>query len=170
MNGYQTHCTVAKSLNCHGQQHLLAFYDQLAPDEKQKLPGQIDTLDFAAIAEWIARYVRSNGVIAIPSHFEPTPSYPPKPLSPQEQKKYERASQRGADLVAAGKVAAFVVAGGQGTRLGFDGLKGDFTISPVRDKTLFGIFAETILAARIAWTRPQNICKLTDLVFWAVFK
>jgi len=47
-------------------------------------------------------------------------------------------------LISAGKVAAFVVAGGQGTRLGFDGPKGDFPISPVINKTLFQIFAETI--------------------------
>ena len=154
MNGYQTHCTVAKSLSCHGQQHLLGFYEQLAPDEKQKLLGQIDALDFAAIAEWIAMYVKSNGVIAIPSHFEPAPSYPPEPLSSQEQKKYELASQRGVDLVADGKVAAFVVAGGQGTRLGFDGPKGDFPIGPVSNKTLFGIFAETILAARKKYDTP----------------
>ncbi|MHC4389598.1 MAG: UTP--glucose-1-phosphate uridylyltransferase, partial [Planctomycetota bacterium] len=39
-----------------------------------------------------------------------------------------------------------VVAGGQGTRLGFDGPKGNFPISPVRNKTLFRIFAETLAA------------------------
>ena len=154
MNRYQMHCTVAKSLNCHGQQHLLGFYEQLAPDEKQKLLSQIDALDFAAIAEWIAMYVKSNGVIVIPSHFEPAPSYPPEPLSSQEQKKYELASQRGVDLISAGKVAAFVVAGGQGTRLGFDGPKGDFPIGPVSNKTLFGIFAETILTARKKYDTP----------------
>lgn len=44
-------------------------------------------------------------------------------------------------------MAAFVVAGGQGTRLGFNGPKGDFPISPVKNKTLFQIFAEYIAAA-----------------------
>ncbi len=41
-------------------------------------------------------------------------------------------------------MAALTVAGGQGTRLGFDGPKGNFPISPIRNKTLFRIFAETI--------------------------
>jgi len=50
-------------------------------------------------------------------------------------------------LIRQGKVAAFVVAGGQGTRLGFDGPKGDFPISPVKNKTLFQIFAEYIAAS-----------------------
>jgi UDP-N-acetylglucosamine/UDP-N-acetylgalactosamine diphosphorylase len=53
----------------------------------------------------------------------------------------------GKELIHQGKVAAFVVAGGQGTRLGFDGPKGDFPISPIKNKTLFQIFAEYIAAA-----------------------
>ncbi|MHC4687659.1 MAG: UTP--glucose-1-phosphate uridylyltransferase, partial [Planctomycetota bacterium] len=52
----------------------------------------------------------------------------------------------GRKLISTGKVAAFVVAGGQATRLEFDGPKGDFPISPVKNKTLFQIFAETITA------------------------
>ena len=47
-------------------------------------------------------------------------------------------------FAADGKVAAFTVAGGQGTRLGFDGPKGAFEISPVRNKPLFQLFAEFI--------------------------
>jgi UDP-N-acetylglucosamine/UDP-N-acetylgalactosamine diphosphorylase len=52
-------------------------------------------------------------------------------------------------------VAAFVVAGGQGTRLGFDGPKGNFPISPVKNKTLFQIFAETIAAVS---KRYKTVC------------
>ncbi len=126
----------------------MAFYDQLAPDERQKLLWEIDGLDFATTADWLEKYVPGNDAIAIPDRFEPAPSYPPMPTSPEQREKYQQATQFGADLISAGKVAAFVVAGGQGTRLGFDGPKGDFPISPIKDKTLFRIFAETILAAR----------------------
>jgi UDP-N-acetylglucosamine/UDP-N-acetylgalactosamine diphosphorylase len=52
--------------------------------------------------------------------------------------------QQGARAIREGKVAALTVAGGQGTRLGFDGPKGAFPISPVREKTLFQLFAEQI--------------------------
>jgi UDP-N-acetylglucosamine/UDP-N-acetylgalactosamine diphosphorylase len=48
-----------------------------------------------------------------------------------------------------------VVAGGQGTRLGFDGPKGDFPISPVRNRTLFQIFADVI---RATCQKYQAVC------------
>jgi UDP-N-acetylglucosamine/UDP-N-acetylgalactosamine diphosphorylase len=62
-------------------------------------------------------------------------------------------------LISRGKVAALTVAGGQGTRLGFDGPKGNFPISPVRHKTLFRIFAETIraVAQRYGATCPWYV-------------
>src|SRR5207249_11511288 len=49
-------------------------------------------------------------------------------------------------LVREGKVGAFLVAGGQGTRLGYDGPKGEFPITPVKNKPLFQVFAEQLLA------------------------
>jgi UDP-N-acetylglucosamine/UDP-N-acetylgalactosamine diphosphorylase len=51
-----------------------------------------------------------------------------------------------------GKVGAFLVAGGQGTRLGYDGPKGEFPVTPIRQKPLFQVFAEQILA----WSREAG--------------
>lgn len=49
-------------------------------------------------------------------------------------------------LLSQGKVGAVVLAGGQGTRLGLDGPKGTFPISPVKKKSLFQILSEKTLA------------------------
>jgi UDP-N-acetylglucosamine/UDP-N-acetylgalactosamine diphosphorylase len=38
------------------------------------------------------------------------------------------------------------VAGGQGTRLGYDGPKGEFPVTPIKNKPLFQVFAEQLLA------------------------
>jgi len=49
-------------------------------------------------------------------------------------------------MLAAGEVAVVIVAGGQGTRLGFDGPKGCYPIGPVSDRSLFQIHAEKVTA------------------------
>ena len=54
---------------------------------------------------------------------------------------------RGRKLIRQGKVGCLIVAGGQGTRLGFNGPKGMFPISVIKHKTLFQLFAEKTLAA-----------------------
>jgi UDP-N-acetylglucosamine/UDP-N-acetylgalactosamine diphosphorylase len=43
------------------------------------------------------------------------------------------------------------VAGGQGTRLGFNGPKGCYPITPVEEKSLFQLFAEKILALQLRY-------------------
>jgi len=135
---------IKKLLEKHKQLHLLAFWEQLKPAQRRNLLAQIEELDFSRIDDWVAKYVRETASVLIRADFEPAESYSPVPSDPQQQRKYARARELGEQLISAGKVAAFVVAGGQGTRLGFDGPKGNFPISPVKNKTLFRIFAETI--------------------------
>ena len=50
----------------------------------------------------------------------------------------------GADALAAGEMGVVMVAGGSGTRLGFEGPKGTFPIGPVSSASLFQIHAEKI--------------------------
>lgn len=52
----------------------------------------------------------------------------------------------GRNLLKSSKVAALVVAGGQGSRLGIDAPKGVVGVTPVKNKSLFQLFAEKILA------------------------
>jgi len=137
---------IKKLLKEHNQSHLLAFWEQLKPAQRQNLLAQIEELDFSKVDDWVAKYVRETASVPIPADFAPAPSYSPVPSGPQQQRKYAQARELGEQLISAGKVAALVVAGGQGTRLGFDGPKGNFPISPVKNKTLFQIFAETTAA------------------------
>jgi UDP-N-acetylglucosamine/UDP-N-acetylgalactosamine diphosphorylase len=68
------------------------------------------------------------------------------PASPEERAREDKARKIGQAALAAGKAAALLVAGGQGTRLGFDSPKGMFPIGPVSQKSLFQVHAEKILA------------------------
>lgn len=134
-------------LEAIGQEQILRFFDELSPEQKRYLLEQVKKLDFSKIPVWVDKYVLNDNPIKFPEHFEPAPSYPVAPKSPEQQKKYAQARELGQDLIRRGKVAGFVVAGGQGTRLGFDGPKGNYPISPIRKKTLFQLFAENLAAA-----------------------
>ncbi|MFC1737910.1 UTP--glucose-1-phosphate uridylyltransferase [Planctomycetota bacterium] len=136
-----------KLLEKHNQSHLLAFYGQLPAEKQEKLLSQVEELDFGKIDEWVSSLVKNASGTTIPADFSPVDAYTSLPAGPKEQAKYSETAELGRKLIADGKVAAFVVAGGQGTRLGFDGPKGNFPISQVKNKTLFQIFAETIDAA-----------------------
>jgi len=138
--------TIKKLLKKHGQSHLLAFWKQLNAAQRQNLLAQIQQLDFSKIDDWVADIVKKTTSVTIGVDFAPALSYSPYPADPQQEFKYSKAVELGKELISAGKVAAFVVAGGQGTRLGFEGPKGNFPITPVKNKTLFQIFAETIAA------------------------
>src|SRR5213078_1556268 len=84
--------------------------------------------------------------IAIPKDVQPVKMYPRKPADAAQQKLYADATARGLELLRGGKIAAFLVAGGQGTRLGYDGPKGEFPVTPIKNKPLFQVFAEQLLA------------------------
>jgi len=60
----------------------------------------------------------------------------------------DRASAIGMEAVRGGQYAVVTLAGGQGTRLGFEGPKGAYPISPVKNKPLFQLFAEFLIGAR----------------------
>ena len=146
---------IKKLLKKHNQGHLLAFWGQLDAAQKQNLLAQIEELDFSEMDGWVANYIKKSTPAAIPANFAPAWFYNPIPASPEQERKYGKAIELGKELISAGKVAAFVVAGGQGTRFGFDEPKGNFPISPVKNKTLFQISAETIAAVS---EKYQTVC------------
>jgi len=144
----KTRQIIAERLKAHGQAHLLSFWAQLDSRQQSRLLSQLEKLDLPAIDDWIARYIKNPAAGNLGTDLAVAPSYPPVPDGPRQQRKYSEAIDLGKKLISDGKVAAFIVAGGQGTRLGFDGPKGDFPVTPVKNKTLFQTFAETIAAVR----------------------
>ncbi len=125
----------------------MAFWDKLNKSQRQDLLAQIHRLDLDKIDVWVKKFIKNPVSDAISGDFVAALSYNSTPVGPEQQRKYAEAVKLGKELISAGKVAAFVVAGGQGTRLGFDGPKGNFPISPIKNKTLFRIFADSIAAA-----------------------
>src|SRR5688572_13854628 len=137
--------TLREKLAAVDQQQVLRFYDQLDAPAKDRLRTQLLALDLGEIDELAEMHVRHKSPIQIPANIEPVTAYPRRP-GPEQQKLYADAQARGIELLEQGKVAAFLVAGGQGTRLGYDGPKGEFPVTPVKNKPLFQVFAEQLLA------------------------
>ena len=129
------------------QHHVLNFLNDLTSEQISFLLEQIEKFDFVNIPEWVEKYILKDDLLNLPKLFDPAPFYPSEPKTAEQTERYANACQIGENLICQGKVAGFVVAGGQGTRLGFDGPKGNYPISPIRKKTLFQLFAEYLLAA-----------------------
>src|SRR2546421_7136211 len=143
--------TLREKLAAVDQQQVLRFFDQLDAAGKDKLRRQLLALDLGEIDELAEKHVRHKLPVAIPTNIQPVQIYPRRPQAGQE-KLYADAEARGHELVRAGKVGAFLVAGGQGARLGYDGPKGEVPVTPVKNKPLFQVFAEQLLA----WTRESR--------------
>src|ERR1051325_7460908 len=134
---------IRSTLATHGQSHLLDHWDRLNDVQRAALLDDIEQINFAALDELIRTHVRADQPFPVPADIQPAPFFPAQP-GIDYVGKYADAVKRGVSLIRKNKVAAFTVAGGQGTRLGYDGPKGAFAISPVKRKPLFQLFAESI--------------------------
>lgn len=77
--------------------------------------------------------------------------------------KYLKAVRRlGCRSFRKGQVAMLTVAGGLGTRLGFNGPKGLVPVTPVKHKTLFQVFAEKLKALQQIYGRPIHWLVMTS--------
>ncbi len=132
------------------QAHLLRFAEELTPQHLDALLTQIESLDLDAVPALVRDYVENK-----PSFDPGTAAITPPPGYMRDGSwdidKYRAA---GEDLLRAGKVAAFTVAGGQGSRLGYDGPKGCYPGGSVTGKPLFACLADWIHAAQDRYGAP----------------
>jgi len=131
-----------------GQGHVFKYFDTLGQTQKSELLEQLGQVDLEELDRLNRELIfsKSGGEALDFSKLEPAP-YKPLPQSKRDDPEWRKAAEVGEAAIRAGRLAAFVVAGGQGTRLGFDAPKGCFKVSPVKRKSLFQIFAEKILSA-----------------------
>jgi UDP-N-acetylglucosamine/UDP-N-acetylgalactosamine diphosphorylase len=140
--------TIAHRLETVGQGHLLRFYDQLSDDQKRSLLNQISAIDLEALPKLVHDYVINKPVFALPPEVQPAPYYPRNPASARRSWDESAYRTAGESMLRAGRVAAFVVAGGQGSRLGYEGPKGCYPAGAVTNKPLFAVFADAIHGAK----------------------
>ncbi len=114
-------------------------------DQLKHLVAKQTSLDFDYLSKLASEYVVNKPQVLMPKDIQAVKTFSRIPKL-QDRRFYKQAEMRGRELVKAGKVGAFLVAGGQGTRLGYDGPKGEYSVTPIKGKSLFQVFAEQLLA------------------------
>jgi UDP-N-acetylglucosamine/UDP-N-acetylgalactosamine diphosphorylase len=141
----------------HGQEHVLRHAEGLDPVRLDRLLDQVDALSLEQVRD-LAAALHVDGGFVLPADLAPATIV-------RRSTGDATLTAHGEALLRAGKVACFMVAGGQGTRLGWDAPKGTFPATPILRAPLFRVFAEQIHAARrrygamIRWyimTSPMN--------------
>src|SRR5271155_1589253 len=112
--------SLLQRLRKYHQEHVLRFWDQLSESEQRGLVEQLQGLDLELLQGLFAQ--KKSYPIPSSDQIKPVPVLPM--LSPDN----DRYRRLGEEALRAGRVAALVVAGGQGSRLGFEQPKGMFLV------------------------------------------
>src|SRR6478736_5407497 len=151
-----TNDELISSYRTANQAQVFAFWEQLNAAERAALAAEAAEIDLAEVDRLNRSLVfKSAGGGANLDGLAPAP-VTMLPGNGGDAAAWASARAQGEEALRTGRVAAFTVAGGQGTRLGYDGPKGTFPVTPVKHKTLFQVFAEKIKAAGVRYGKPLH--------------
>ncbi|WP_409296498.1 UTP--glucose-1-phosphate uridylyltransferase [Peribacillus sp. SCS-26] len=131
---------IREELSQAGQAHLLQFFDELTPGEQESLLDEIENINLDEINSAAQKLLNPDPPAQ--AHIEPVPYDILEEMEEDQKRRYE---QKGLDLIAGGRAAVVLLAGGQGTRLGHNGPKGTFDIGLPGHESLFEIQAGRLL-------------------------
>ena len=129
---YMKHKT-SEMLNMLHQEHIVAHLKSLSHDDQLKMVSHIDSLDFSVLNESDTEEERGK--------FEPLYATTLDDIA----SKCELFTEIGLEAIRAGKVGAVLLAGGQGSRLGFEHPKGMYKIGVNRDLYIFECLINNLL-------------------------
>ena len=158
-----------QKLTSVGQDHLLAFYDDLSQVQQSQLVEELQRIDWQDLTkvfrEEVLPQLDTSGSSLKPASkiddnlLEVLPDSCLAGTTRCSAEQLDHYEQIGLKHIKTGKVAALLLAGGQGTRLGFEHPKGMYDVGLPENKSLFRMQAERIQrlkqlagdSARIIW-------------------
>ena len=144
------------TLYSYGQDHLLENWNNLSEEQQLTLKRDVESQDFKLLQrlfqEHSSKPSTSTEDEILPLTFDLA----------ENNIRHSMWEETGFLLLEKGQVAAFLVAGGQGSRLGFEGPKGAFNIGLPSGKSLFQIQAERILNLSNKAGHPIPWCIMTS--------
>ena len=117
-----------KKCEAAGQEHLLAYYDELTKEEQEVLLAQIEKIDITLLD-----LLKQDSKEVAKGKLEPLGAVTLEEIQ-NGKADYEKLGQ---EAIRAGKVGAVLLAGGQGTRLGLDKPKGMLNVGVHKKLYLF---------------------------------
>lgn len=149
-----------------GQGHLLRFLGTLTGSDSASLIRQCTALPLDLVAREAAAlrqgaHAASLGGAGADASAGGAKLEPAEVIS-QHAPDWPAFQRAGEQLLRDGAVACFTVAGGQGTRLGWDAPKGTFPSTPIRQASLFQVFAEAIRGLRHRFSAPLDWIVMTS--------
>lgn len=130
-----------------GQEHLLKFWSELSHKEQQELAADIKELQLNELKHYFDRCtasLREDG-IKLDDRLQPIPECKLVSIARTSNDILNEYRNEGYKQISKGHVGVILMAGGQGTRLGFAHPKGMYDVELQSRRTLFRIQAERIL-------------------------
>jgi len=153
----ESFASLHESLRCFGQMHLLEGWESLPSTQQAKFAAQLRGIDFSALQQLYQKRETA-------SHSLNLNKITPIPVETVGSASFASEQTRGVghEALHRGEVAALVVAGGQGSRLGFEKPKGMYPVGPISRASLFQIHAEKVLALSRRHKRPVPFLVMTS--------
>lgn len=133
-----------------GQEHLLAFWEDLDAAGQQALAAQVESLDLSLMQSLFSGDMDQPDWAELSRRAEPPPAIRLAERSGDANSNFgfseQDAIKRGTDALQAGQVGVILTAGGQGSRLGFELPKSLYPIGPLSQASLLQIHIEKIRA------------------------
>ena len=143
-----THTELKAHYASHGQVHVFAGWDTLSEKQRSVFQTQLQGVDPDLLADLYLLRNEPSAALPAREYIDPLPVVGATEVPPSAKTAGELALWNS-------EVAVLVVAGGQGTRLGFDKPKGLYPIGPVSGASLFQIHAEKVLA--LSWKYETEV-------------
>lgn len=140
----------------HGQEHLIEFWDDLTSAQRENLASQLTAVDFPRLLATFRAPHSTENWADLARRAESPPAIR---LGDAHRDEARRA---GEEALRGGRIGVVLVAGGQGTRLGFDHPKGLYSIGPVSGDSLFKILLEKVLATGRRYGVPLPLYIMTS--------
>ena len=140
-------------LRSHDQQHLVRFWERLDAERRESLAQQIMGIDLQQIRELNLGQDKNQDFTEIAARAASPAAF--RLGDGQASFSSREAREKAEEALSGGKLGVILVAGGQGTRLGFPHPKGMFRVGPVSERTLFQMHIDQLKAVVPIWKQEN---------------